>query len=237
MSSLLYSIILQWKVDIRNKDILLTYYLVPILFYIFVGNVFTSVMPNIEETLTQSMVIFAILMGTSIGSPQPIADVFTTDIKKGYQVSNIPLGSVVLVNYISAFVHMLIVSCIIIFSAPLIFQTAIPTSLSFWIGLVLYIITSVFIGSCLGVLVKSSSKLTMISQVVFLPSMMLSGIMFPNNMLPDVFQTISKLFPATWGFELMCSKTILTTNIFILLIISLICYVVLCVQINRVKKI
>ena len=45
----------------------------------------------------------------------------------------------------------------------------------------------------------------MISQVFFLPSVMLSGIMFPSSMLPGALQTVGKVFPATWGFESLCS--------------------------------
>ena len=58
-------------------------------------------------------------------------------------------------------------------------------------------------GCALGLCVKSQAKLTMISQLLFLPSIMLSGIMFPAGMLPEALQTAGKMFPAAWGYLLM----------------------------------
>ena len=43
----------------------------------------------------------------------------------------------------------------------------------------------------------------MVSIIVFLPSIMLSGIMFPIELLPETFETIGRLLPATWGYQLI----------------------------------
>jgi ABC-2 type transport system permease protein len=70
----------------------------------------------------------------------------------------------------------------------------------------IFVIVSVAVGTLLGMLVKSQAKLTMISQLIFLPSIMLSGIMFPVKMLPKVLRTVGMIFPASWGFKLMTSS-------------------------------
>ena len=38
----------------------------------------------------------------------------------------------------------------------------------------------------------------MLSQAVFLPTMMFSGIMFPTEMLPQPLQVAGRILPATW---------------------------------------
>jgi pltK len=43
----------------------------------------------------------------------------------------------------------------------------------------------------------------MLSQLMFLPSIMLSGIMFPSFLPPRFLQYISYVFPATLGFKAM----------------------------------
>ena len=44
----------------------------------------------------------------------------------------------------------------------------------------------------------------MISQILFFPSIMLSGIMFPVNIaLPEFLEQLGNLFPATWGYALL----------------------------------
>ena len=35
MNAFMYGIVLQWKLDLRNKDMLLTYYVVPLVFFAF----------------------------------------------------------------------------------------------------------------------------------------------------------------------------------------------------------
>lgn len=37
MNAFLYGVALQWKLDLRNKGILLSYYIVPLVFFAFMG--------------------------------------------------------------------------------------------------------------------------------------------------------------------------------------------------------
>ena len=69
MKAFLYGIALQWKLDIRSKTLLITCYIVPLLFFGVMGSIFTSVMPDSKETLIQSMTIFGVTMGALIGVP------------------------------------------------------------------------------------------------------------------------------------------------------------------------
>ena len=42
----------------------------------------------------------------------------------------------------------------------------------------------------------------MIAQLVFLPSIMLSGIMFPIDLLPDFLEAIGHIFPRFMGIPI-----------------------------------
>ena len=53
MTGFLYSLTLQWKLDIRSKSLLVTYYIVPLIFFLLMGGIFTSVMPEMGSTLIQ----------------------------------------------------------------------------------------------------------------------------------------------------------------------------------------
>ena len=69
MNAFFYGVSLQWKMDIRSRTLLLTCYLVPLLFFAVMGGIFTSVMPEAKETLIQSMTVFGVSMGALIGVP------------------------------------------------------------------------------------------------------------------------------------------------------------------------
>lgn len=222
MSPFLYSVVLQWKLDLRNKGVILTYYVVPLIFFAFMGAIFTSINPEFKDILIQSMIIFAISMGTFLGTPIPLVEFYSSDIKKAYIVGGIPLWVATLVNFISAFIHLMISSIIIYIVAQIVFSAKAPENIVlFFISLSIFTITSISIGTTLGLYIKSTTKLTMLSQLIFLPSLMLSGIMFPTNLLPSILETAGKIFPATWGLKIMTHSE-LNLNWFVPLLILII---------------
>lgn len=204
MNAFLYGVALQCRLDIRSKSLLITCYAVPLLFFAVMGGIFTSVMPDAKSTLIQSMTIMGVSMGALIGLPPSLVEIYGGDMKKVYRANGVPLYLGVVSEFLSGFVHLMIMSTIIYITAPLAFDAVLPTNpLFYFAALSLFVITSLSVGSALGLFVKNQAKLTMISQVFFLPSIMLSGTMFPASMLPKVLEVPGKLFPATWGFRLM----------------------------------
>lgn len=207
MGAFFYGILLRWKQDIRNKGILITYYLVPLLFFGFVGMIFSSINPEAGDTLIQTMTIFAVTMGAFLGTPLPLVELYSGDIKRAYKVGKIPLWTGAVENLISAFVHLFLTSIIIYLTAPLIFAAKIPENGPlYFTALAVFLLVCLTIGTVLGLTVKSASRLTMVSQVLFLPSLMLSGIMFPADLLPVALQKAGYIFPATWGLKLMTAS-------------------------------
>ena len=98
--------------------------------------------------------------------------------------------------FLSAFVHLMISCVIILLLAPILFEAALPVQLPFFfLALAIYIIVSLSIGSVLGLAVKNQAKLTMTAQLVFLPSIMLSGIMFPVDLLPGFLEATGRFSP------------------------------------------
>ena len=234
MEAFLYGILLQWKLDLRNKSILLTYYVVPLVFFGFMGGIFTSITPDTKSTLIQSMSIFGVTMGAILGAPIPISETYGTELKKSYQIGGIPMCIPIINNFISAFVHLFIMSTIIYFTAPAAFNASVPkNTTTYFIMLAIFIVTSLSIGAILGLTVKTTSKLTMVSQFIFLPSLMLSGIMFPTKMLPKHLAAAGKIFPATWGFEMMKENSMNFKLVLPLLTIIIICG---CTSAWRIRK-
>lgn len=236
MGGFLYGVALQWKLDLRNKGIIIPYYIVPLVFFAFMGGIFTFTDPMAYKTLIQSMTVFGVTMGAMIGSPTPLVETFGSDIKKSYRVGGIPLWTAVVNNFISGFIHLFIMSLVIFFVAPIAFDATVPNNtILYFSSLALFIATCLSVGTVLGLVVKSLSKLTMISQFIFLPSIMLSGIMFPANMLPEFLQGLGKIFPATWGFENMIKSKFDIVTVLPLIAIFTICLLISLWRINRLK--
>ena len=206
MRALLYGIGLQFKFDIRSKSMLITCYLVPLVFFFFMSGIFTSVDPTATKTLISSMTVFTITMSALMGLPPALAEIYGTDIKKVYKANGAPIWFGIITQFISSFIHTIIV-CLIIFAvSPLVFKAELPTELLwYFLSLIALLAVTLAFGCIIGLLFKQQAKLTMIAMIVFLPSVMLSGTMFPADMLPQFMQYIAYAFPATIAFKAMTS--------------------------------
>lgn len=208
MSAFLYGVALQWKLDIRSKSLLITCYVVPLLFFAVMGGIFTSINPAAKDTLIQSMTVLGVSTGALVGLPPSLVEIYGSDIKKVYKANGVPLYLGLVSMFLSAFIHLLIMCTIIYIVAPIAFDAAPPANLALYFGsLAIFIAVSLSIGCVLGLSVRNQAKLTMISQMIFLPSIMLSGIMFPVDLLPGFFKIVGKIFSATWGYKLMTDNS------------------------------
>lgn len=237
MKAILYGIGLQFKLDIRSKTLLVTCYLVPLLFFMIMSGIFTSLMPDATQTLIQSMTIMGVSMGALIGVPPSMVEIYSTNIKKMYSANNVPLYFGIFTIVISSFIHLMIMSFIIFIAAPIIFHASAPENIPlYFFTLALFIIVSLSLSCVLGLAIKNQAKLTMFSQIVFLPSIMLSGIMFPASFLPDLLETIGKIFPATWGYTLLCQLDINFFTFIPLLIIFSISFILILFLLKKAQS-
>ncbi len=206
MSALFYGISLQFKFDIRSKSMLITCYLVPLVFFFFMSGIFTSIDMTAAKTLISSMTVFTITMSALMGLPPALAEIYGTDIKKVYKANGAPIWFGIITQFISSFIHTMIVCLIIFVVSPLIFKAELPSDLLwYFLSLIVLLAVTLAIGCIIGLLFKQQAKLTMIAMVIFLPSIMLSGIMFPADMLPQFMQYVAYAFPATIAFKAMTS--------------------------------
>ena len=237
MNGFLYGVALQWKLDIRNKSLLVTCYIVPLIFFLLMGGIFTSVVPEMRSTLIQSMIVMSVSMGAFIGLPPSLIETYGSDIKKVYKANGVPIYMGIIAMFLSAFVHLMITCIVIVLLAPILFEATLPTQLPlFFLALAIYIIVSLSIGSVLGLTVKNQAKLTMIAQLVFLPSIMLSGIMFPIELLPDFLEAIGLIFPASWGYRLMLNNGLCFENLWYLIFIFFAAIIVCGIVLKKQKS-
>lgn len=237
MNCFLYSLVLQWKLNIRSKSLLVTFYIVPLIFFLIMGGIFTSVIPEMGSTLIQSMIVMSVSMGAFLGLPPSLVEIYGSDIKKIYNANGVPIYLGLVTILLSAFVHLMMTCIVILLLAPILFKASLPTQLPiFLLSLTIYIIVSLSIGCILGLTLKNQAKLTMLAQLVFLPSIMLSGIMFPISLLPDFLQILGRVFPAYWGYRLMLENGFSIENLWYMIFIFCIAVMIGILLLNKQKS-
>ena len=84
----------------------------------------------------------------------------------------------------------------------------------------------------IGLAVKDQAKTSMASILVFLPSILFSGLLFPAELLPEAFALVGNLFPATWGYRLLTGKAAGLSGLWPLLVL-LLASAMLCILLLR----
>ena len=188
----------EFRTGIRNRQLLLMNYLFPLGFYLMIGFVMPLINPLFLETMIPAMVVFAILAATFLGLPDPLVSAREAGIFRSYKINGVPPISILTIPALTTILHLVIVTVIITVSAPLLFDAPLPVN---WINYGITFIVLAF--ACAGIsvligVISPSTRMTVLwSQLIFIPSMLLAGLMLPYSMLPVVVGKIAQLLPAT----------------------------------------
>ena len=200
MTAFINHTLIEFRSSLRSKQLLFLNYAFPLCFYAMMGLVMTQINPLFTETMVPSMVLFSVMAAILLGLPDPLVSARESGIFRSYKIMGIPARNILIIPALTTVMHLIIVCLIILITAPLFFKAPSPDNL---IAFILVSFASMIAHTGIGVLIaviSSSSRATVLwSQLVFLPSMLVSGLMMPYDMLPASAKTFARLFPATYG--------------------------------------
>lgn len=236
MKSLCMQLWIQIKSDLRDKAVLMVYYLVPMAFYLIMGSIMKTLEMDTGNSLILSISIFALSMSAYLGMPQSLVKARENGILEAYRVAGIPSWSMPLSTIISSFVHMMIVALIILFSAPFIFGVNWPVNIPLHIlSIAIIAICSEALGAVLACLVKKQTSLALVGQFLFLPTVMFSGIMFPAKLLPQPMQMVGEILPATHGLRLLTNAGLQSLPLIILIAMAFVAFMLSVLLFRRIS--
>lgn len=187
-----------FRTGIRNRTLLLMNYLFPLGFFVMMGLIMPGLNPPFLDLMVPAMVVFAVLVATLLGLPEPLVQARQAGVFRSYKINGVPAVSILTIPALTTSLHMAIVAMIITISSPLLFDAPLPVD---WTG---YVISFLAIGLAsagmavlIGVISANSRVQVLWSQLVFLPSMILGGMMIPTEQLPDTVGMLARLLPAT----------------------------------------
>jgi ABC-2 type transport system permease protein len=198
MNAFAHHFAFEFRTGIRNKTLLLMNYLLPLGFYLLMGSIMPAINPPFRETIVPTMVVFAILAATLLGIPDPLVNAREAGILRSYKINGIPALSILVIPALATMLHLALVAAIITATAPLLFDAPTPVN---WINYAWIVLVGAF--ACAGIsvligVVSASTRITVLwSQLVYLPSMLLGGLMLPTSLLPETVARISRILPAT----------------------------------------
>ena len=192
----------EFKAGLRNPGLLLMNYLFPLVFFALMGIVMTQINPLFSKSMVPTMVIFAALASEVLGLPGPLVESREAGIYRSYKINGIPALSILGIPVLTTAFHFLIAAAIITFSGPLLFKGVAPAHWGAFVLLTLLVAFSYSaLGALIGVVSNNSRMVLLLSQLIFLPSMLLGGLMLPLEMLPASIRPVSTLLPATHAMQ------------------------------------
>lgn len=198
MSAFVNHFAFEFRTGIRNKNLLLMNYLFPLGLYLMMSVIMPGINPLFQETIIPSMVTFGILAATLLGLPDPLVNAREAGIFRSFKINGVPAVSILLIPALSTVVHILVVALIITVSAPILFDAPAPQNIArFFMVVAALAVACAGLSVLIGVIAPNSRLTVLYSQAIFLPSMIIGGIMIPFSMLPGAAGKVALLLPAT----------------------------------------
>ncbi len=192
----------EFKCGLRNSSQLLMNYLFPLGFYAMMGLVMTAINPLFKETMVPAMVVLCTMSATILGLPGPLVEGREAGVYRSFKINGVPAFAILATPGLATIVHVLIVAVLITVSAPALFGGAAPVD---WIAFAAVTLVTVFtfgaIGALIGVVAKDARATVLWSQLIFLPSMLLGGLMMPLSLLPASMARVAGLLPPAHAMQ------------------------------------
>jgi len=202
MTAFFHHFMYDFRIGLREKSLLLMNYLFPLGFYVLMGLLMTGLNPTFAPTMTPAMILVAIMAGTLLGLPYPVIESRESGIFRSFKINGVPALSIVTIPILSSLVHIILVSAIISATAGPFFKAGVPVNWGYFVLiLLLTAFTFASLGMLIGVISPNSRLIVLFSQAIFLPSMILGGLMIPSNMLPPAMYRISLLLPTSYAMN------------------------------------
>jgi len=198
MTAFLNHFAFEFKTGLREPAAMLMYYLFPLGFYVLMGVVMVPLNPGFVDLLIPAMILVALMAGTLLGLPNQLIDARTAGVYRSFKVNGVPALSILAAPMLAAGFHGLVVSALIALTAGPLFGATVPES---WVALAAITVLSAFTfgatAALIGVVSNSTQSSVLLSQVVFLPSMLIGGLMIDLAALPDGVGAVARLLPTS----------------------------------------
>ncbi len=191
----------------RDRSVLILSYVFPLAFFfpfaqLFGGKQSTAVMAQVI-----SMVLIIGVLGNGLfGAGMRAVQDRETNVLRRFKVAPINAGPIIIASLVSGLVAFLPTVFLFLFFARVIYHMPVPPNL---LSLVIFVCIGVVsfraMGMIIAATVNSAQEAGILTQVLYLPMLFLSGATFPLSYMPVWLQKIAQFLPATYLFQGMQS--------------------------------
>ncbi len=203
MNAFVHHLAYEFKTGVRDRSQLLMLYLFPLIFFILTGSLMTSLNPGFRQTMIPGMLLLAFMSSTLLSLPNLLVNARDSGVFRSYRINGVPSASILGIPVIAIAVHMAVIGTVISMAGARLFGGVPPARVAgFLAASLLSYGAFAAAGALIGVAAGNNTASILIGQIVFIPSILLSGIMVPSSALPVHLRGLSLLLPATHCMKL-----------------------------------
>jgi ABC-2 type transport system permease protein len=203
MNAFLHHLAYDFRTGIRDRTQLLMNYLLPLVFFLLVSGLMASLNPGFRELMLPAMTLFAIMSSALLSLPALLVGARESGVFRSFRINGVPSASLLAIPPLGGLVHMVVVAAVIALAGPRLYGGALPASiLGYAAAGALSYAAIAGIGALIGVAAANDRATMMVAQVVYIPSIILGGLMVPSAALTPALTRVSLLLPASHAMRL-----------------------------------
>ncbi len=200
-------LIYEIKAGVRDKSLLLMNYLFPLVFFFIISSIMGKLNPSFKDNTIYSMSIFAMLSSLLLSMPGTGVAQREAGVFRSFKINGVPPLSLLGIPVVALLIHLALITLIIGTIAIKFFGTAMPDSIPrFILAWVCSSMAIAALGSVIMVISPSNRASILLSQLIFLPSMLLGSLMMPIEALSGSLKTIAICLPTSQAMLLFTGK-------------------------------
>ena len=161
-----------------------------------------AVNPFFKETMLPAMLLFAFMSAALLTLPSIFLNARESGVFRSYSINGVPSASIISIPVMGTAVHMAVVSVVMSVAGVALFGGIAPTSIAGYAAAAFlsYLAMAGF-GVLIGVAAGNTNVCLLLGQLIYIPSIILGGLMVPADLFPPAFKSISLLMPATHAMK------------------------------------
>jgi imidazolonepropionase-like amidohydrolase/ABC-type multidrug transport system permease subunit len=187
----------------RDRSVLFFSYVFPLVFFFLFAQLFDGRQSNAAMAQVISMVVIIGVLGNGFfGAGMRAVQDRETNVLRRFKVAPISAASIIVASLVSGLVAFLPSVCLFFFFAATVYHMPLPRNL-LSIGLFISVGVIAFrtMGMIIAAVVNSAQEANILTQILYLPMLFLSGATFPVSIMPVWVQTIAQFMPATYLYQ------------------------------------
>jgi len=191
----------------RDRSVLFFSYLFPLVFFFPFAQLFGGRQsPAVMAQVIAMVLIIGVLGNGFFGAGMRAVQDREANVLRRFKVAPINAGPIIVSSLVSGLVAFLPTVFLFLFFARVIYHMPVPSRLlSLLIFISIGVVAFRSIGMIIAAVVNSAQEMNILTQILYLPMLFLSGATFPVSIMPDWVQTVAQFLPATYLYQGMQS--------------------------------